>query len=748
MIKACPKPENCCALVMARAATLAIALALASAPLSPSARAQEESSRAEENVLHSDLGPIQVFGTDVETLNQPLTPQKVSKKKVETYQYTDVNRALRTTSGVYVREEEGQGLRPNIGLRGTNPDRSKKIVLLEDGVLIGPAPYSAPAAYFTPSMNQTESLDVFKGFAAIPYGPNSIGGAVNYQTPSVPLTQRTDFSGAYGSFNTSNLKLQSGGPAGAHGYFVQLARLSSDGFKKIDGGGNAGFTQNQFLGKFDFKLSPKQSLNLKVGYNDENSHETYLGLSQTDFDANPYRRYSASANDLMKWHHTRVQLRHNWQISNTATLETVAYRHDLKRTWYRLDRFRSSSVNLRDVLNTPTGSNQIYYDVLRGTADSSSVGVSGEGELVLANNDRRYFAQGLQTKLAMDLNQHAMEFSARVHQDQIQRNHTADNFEMTNGRLQRTTAATQTDTLNRERATALTLVWLDNWRIGPWTLTPAVRYEDVSFEFDNHLTQTSSPRRDRFFVPGLAITRKIGDRFSIRTSVNQAATVAGLSSDGGERREEAMNYEVELKHRDPLANQEFNLTLFRNDYRNLTGTCTVSAGCTSSQLDTQFNGGKARIEGVEFSAAKGLTAGAVSIPLQANVTYLAARFLSDFNSQSPEWGKGAVTIGDPLPYVPALQYSLSAGTEFKRFKQDFTLVYQSSVFDQAVSQNRVTVPAFTVLDWAARLQLSKQQTLTAKIDNVLGKDYAVAARPFGWRPGKPQAFQIGWTYTF
>ena len=97
-------------------------------------------------------------GDGQQELNRPLTAKTVDRKKIETFQYTDVNRALKQSPGVYAREEDGQGLRPNIGLRGTNRDRSKKISIYEDGVLAGPAPYSAPAAYYMPSIGDAESL--------------------------------------------------------------------------------------------------------------------------------------------------------------------------------------------------------------------------------------------------------------------------------------------------------------------------------------------------------------------------------------------------------------------------------------------------------------------------------------------------------------------------------------------------------------------------------------------------------------
>lgn len=696
----------------------------------------------------SNLGPIEVFGTGVEALSRPLEPVKVDRKKVETYQYTDVNRALKNTSGVYVREEDGQGLRPNIGLRGTSPDRSKKVVMLQDGVLIGPAPYSAPAAYYTPTMNHVESLEVFKGFAGVPYGPNSVGGAVNFITPTVPFEWRNELNAAYGSFNTLNLKGSTGGPVGQNGFLLQGSRFESDGFKKLDGGGDTGFKQNHFLGKFEFALSSNLRLMLVGGYGDEDSRETYLGLSRDDFDASSYRRYSASSLDEMKWKHTALQTRLTYQISDTAVLDTNVYRHDFDRTWYRLDRFRETTVSLRGILNDPRGTNAGYLNILRGDADSSSQGPGGQ--LILVNNHRRYASQGIQSRWVQEFNEgfhkHALEVSARLHHDFILREHDSDRYEMTSRRMQRTTDPTQVDTRNRERALATSISVLDNWQMGSWTLTPVARFEKIDYGVRDHLAGTETTRDDSFWVPGLAVTKLWRDKYSLRTSVNEATTAAGLSSTGSEQREKAVNYEVEFKYRDPERNQETSALFFYNDYQNITGTCSVSGGCTLA-TDVQFNGGKALITGFELATAKGFHAGQHYFPVQASLTLLTATFESDFTSDSPEWGTN-VRSGDPLPYVPRRQYLLSAGHEWGRIKHDLSIVYQSKVFDQAAVTGRQEIDAYGILDWAGEFRLTERSRLTGKIDNLLARQYAVSSRPFGYRPGKPQSFQLGWIYRF
>lgn len=695
----------------------------------------------------TQLAPVQVFGSGTQFLSRPMTPAKVDKYKMETYQFTDVGRALKQAPGVYTRDEDGQGLRPNIGLRGTNPDRSKKITLMEDGVLIGPAPYSAPAAYYTPSVIHTESMEVFKGFAGLPFGPNSVGGAVNYITTEIPSEAGVKATFTGGAFETRQAKVSAGSPTPFGGYLLEGSHLRTNGFKKLDGGGDTGFKHNSLLGKIRFDLpGAGHNLQLTSSYSDEDSHETYVGLSDEDFDSTPYRRYSSTANDRMRWQHSKFQLRHQLPVGETGAIETTAYHHRFHRAWYRLDRFRNTSVNLRDILRDPTGANAPYYSILRGDADSSTLGAT-DGQLVVVNNDRSYISQGIQSRASYILGAHSLELFARYHMDEIDRNHTSDRYEMVSGRTLRTADPTQTDTLNTDRARALSISLQDNWDVGALTFTPVVRWESAEFDFKDDISGNKRSRRDEVWLPGLGVTRRIGEYHSVRASVNRAATLAGISIDGSERREEATNYEVEYKYAESPRSQEASVTFFYNDYQNITGTCSASGGCTLGQFDEIFNGGKAVVQGLELRAAKGFYAGPVHMPVQLTYTLIEAEFRNDFASNAPDWGIGNVQSGDPLPYVPRTQLSFSFGTEYGSWKQDLTLTHQSASFDQATA-GRKEIPAYGIVDWVGAYYFTRTNKLTLKADNLLGREYIASARPYGLRPGKPRTIQLAWTCQF
>ncbi len=113
----------------------------------------------------------------------------------------DINRILRRVPGVNIREEDGYGLFPNISLRGVDPARASKVTIMEDGILMAPAPYSAPSAYYMPNTGRMSGIEVMKGSSQVKYGPHTTGGAINFLSTPIPTTQQVYSKSTFGMYN-------------------------------------------------------------------------------------------------------------------------------------------------------------------------------------------------------------------------------------------------------------------------------------------------------------------------------------------------------------------------------------------------------------------------------------------------------------------------------------------------------------------------------------------------------------------
>ena len=257
---------------------------------------------------------VTIIGHKADIADIPGSAHVIDTEELEVFAQSDILRVLRSVPGVYVQEEEGFGLRPNIGIRGSGLDRSARIALLEDGVLIAPAPYSAPSAYYFPTQRRMSSLEVLKGPAAVVIGPRTTGGAINMISTPIPESTGGNIDVRWGNHGGNDAHLNFGSRGERVSWLLETVQSASDGFKHIDGpvGGDTGFDLEDYVAKLQIDSDPAsrvyQSLRFKVGHTDQSSDATYLGLTDEDFAADPYRRYAASAGDNIVSDHQQYQL--------------------------------------------------------------------------------------------------------------------------------------------------------------------------------------------------------------------------------------------------------------------------------------------------------------------------------------------------------------------------------------------------------------------------------------------------------
>jgi Fe(3+) dicitrate transport protein len=236
--------------------------------------------------------------------------------------------ALRKATGVNVRDEEGFGLRPNIGLRGLNPTRSSKVLLLEDGLFVTYAPYGDNASYYHPPIERFQSIEVMKGSSQIAYGPVTVGGVINYLTPAPPLDPSGYAMVTAGNREFLDAKVAYGGTWGSTGFLVDATRKQGDGARD-----NVHSEVNDVTLKLVQTLGPRQTLTLKGNYYGEDSNVTYSGLRQAEYEQDP--RQNPFANDYFYGDRYGASATHSLLLRSDALLTTQLYGMTFSRDWWR-----------------------------------------------------------------------------------------------------------------------------------------------------------------------------------------------------------------------------------------------------------------------------------------------------------------------------------------------------------------------------------------------------------------------------
>lgn len=693
----------------------------------------------------------------------PGSAHAIDSDLLERFESNDIHTVLAAVPGVFIREEDGYGLRPNIGMRGTDSNRSAKIALMEDGVLIAPAPYSAPAAYYFPLITRMRRIEVLKGPAAIQHGPNTVGGALNLITAPIPRHRELALDVAGGTELYGKAHVRGGDTVRTRaglpdvGWLLEGVKLRTDGFKELDGGGDTGFDKNSVMGKLRLEGSGRglyHQLSVKLGYSDEVSNETYTGLTDDDFADNPYRRYSATQLDRMRWRHTQAQISHRVQVPGVIDVTATAYRHDFTRAWRKLNGFNSATP-LGAVLAAPSsGNNGVFYAVLTGNEDT----LTADETLIITTNDRTFVSQGAQLVARAERSYwgttHAVEAGLRLHYDEVERLHYDDGYDMRAGELVRDMEMDRTvdlDSLQSSTAWAGHLLY--RLSVGDVRLTGGVRGEYIATHSQRFMVSGEAVAEDAIdndyavFIPGGGAVWQLSPALGLLVGVHKGFAPVSPGQAGTIEPENSVNYEAGLRWADFAASVE--VIGFFSDYQNLLGTCSFSSGCMSEQIGEDFSGGEVHTRGVEALASYGWRPGvAVEIPLSLSYTYQRAEFQTSFSSDNPLWGE--VAAGDELPYLPAHQVQLQAGVRGALWELAASGRYIAAMRDiagQGPLEETERTDAAMVVDLAASYSFQRWGKLYLNFNNLLDEVHVTSRRPYGARPGVPRQIVLGYKAT-
>ena len=647
---------------------------------------------------------------------------------------TDINQLLKTVPGVYVREEDGYGLRPNFGIRGATSERSEKVTLMEDGVLIAPAPYSNPAAYYFPTTMRIKGVEVLKGAPLLRYGPQTVGGVINMITTTIPESNAGSLTLAAIENNGVDLLASYGGRSGAVGWLVETAQRENEGFKNIDRSGrDSGYDIEDYMGKLAWQ-GESQSILFKAQRSQETSNETYLGLTDADFDRNEDRRYGLSSIDEMNNKHEGYNLSHKLNINDTMALTTTAYYNEFERDWFKL----SGGGSLIAAAN---GGDEIAQGILDGNVDTDG--------LKYKHNNRSYLSKGLQSELALNINSHSIHVGVRVHRDDMDRFQPQERYQQIGGSLVYTSTDSVTGSNNRLETAEATSVWLvDSWQASDkLALNTALRYEDVETSRRQYSTQNRSDtpslrsNNTQEWLPGLSATYQLNGNWQVLAGVHKGFSPLGGGAKSDEKPESSVNYEAGLRYDN---DQWFVEAIgFWSDFENKAENCSNGNPCSNGATSGSYVTGDAVIAGLEFQFSSSFLIGSMAVPVDVAYTYTQAEVSKDNINES-------LFDGDKLANIPKHIFSLRTGIETAMGWDNYVSIKYIDETCNAIgcAGTFVGTDAFVSADLISHYALNESVTVFLKVENVLDKRAIVSRSPDGARPNKGRMASVGFSMDF
>lgn len=649
----------------------------------------------DEQALEKLAGSVAIIEREALALKQPLSTQD----------------ALKAVPGVVIREEEGYGFIPNIGMRGLNPNRSQKLLVLEDGVPVAPGLFLANESYYSPRIERMESIEVLKGAAGLRYGPTTIGGVINYKTKNpqdgVELTTKA------GSHGYGLVGLDAGGGSASGDTIAGISAITSRG----DGFRHNGFDMTDVVLKGGRQINENQWLSAKFTYYDNEVNTSYVGLRKNEYLSNPDK--NPAPNDYFISDRQSFDINHEWDISSTVKLNTLLYWTQLSRDFWRRD-IQSKNAD--------------------GTTFRSCDSSLTLSQYCMTGRNRDFEMMGMDTRMFLTHSSFGLkneaEIGVRLHSDHLS-NKTVRSKTDPNART-----GTLTGNVT-EKAEGLALYAQNRFELSPQVaVTPGLRVENYQQKLKNELNGVGGSTSNTEIVPGIGATWQLVPQAQLFAGVfkgfSPAMTATAISSDGVDQQldaERSSNYEIGV--RGILQKLTYEATAFRMDFANQIINQSLSGAVDMA------NAGKTLNQGLEFALAYDLGSG---WKIDSNGTYVAtAEFKND--ALGPK--------GNRLPYAPEFTGNANISYNVGGLKLNLAAYYLTSQYADAANTELETddgtkgkIPAYTTFNVNAYYAVDKHLSLFASVKNLTDKKYIASRNPDGIFPGAERNVEVGASYTF
>lgn len=638
---------------------------------------------------------------------QPGSVAIVSSADLERTQPMSTEDALRSVPGIHIKGEEESAVVANIGIRGLSAADYKSLIL-EDGVPVAPGLFVGNQRYYNPRIQRMEEIEVLKGAAALRYGPNTIGGVINYKTKD-PI-DGVSIAGRIGSHNYREATLEAGGTSssGTAKGGIFYTRAKSDGFQ------DKGFDMEDLMLKGGMALGTNQWIGVKLTQYENDANISYRGLFLDAFNAGA--AYNPAPDDWFLTARKSLDINHQWDIAPDMTLNTLVYWSEMNRDYWRF------AVN--NAASTAAG-RWVYTDAVAG-------------------NNRSFERIGLDSRLnfahkSFGINNQA-EFGIRIM-----------NEEMVDQNINATRANPRSGPLTVDRVdSAISYALFGENRFDvteKLSLTPGLRIEQYEQKrVDRRNGANNGKTSNTEYLPGIGATYWLKPGAQLYGSVykafspplNAQSIVTGI--DQQLDAESSINMEVGV--RGQAGKLRYELTAFQMDFAN-----QITPGITGGLANA--NAGSTMHRGMEAAFGYGWDNG---FSLDTNLTWIPT---ADYREDRG----GGINRGNRLPYSPELLANVSLTYTSGPLKAMLSGLYvddqygdgdNSTPIVKPVGANAVwkgKLPSYHTFDLTGSYDVSKQLKLTAAIKNLTDKRYIAGLRQ-GIYAGPERSFELGAKYKF
>jgi Fe(3+) dicitrate transport protein len=688
---------------------------------------------------------ILILGTKDRLAKIPGSSAEITTEKLELGRPFSLNEALRQVPGLIVRDEEGIGLRPNIGVRGLNPTRSAEVLLLEDGIPVSFAPYGDNASYYHPPIDRFDRVEILKGAGQIAFGPHTVGAVINYLTPS----PTDDFSGKLGAKignrDFYDLKARLSGTAGAVGLLFDATLKEADGARD-----NMHSRLLDVNGKAVIDVSETHSLTLRGNFYDENNQQPYSGLTLAEFTANT--RFNPFVNDDFDVQRFGLSATHAWDATDQLKLLTTIFYTHVDRAWWRQS---SNSLQRPNDASDPR---------CGGMANLLTT-CGNEGRI------RKYEVFGVEPRGRVTFDFGEIDFGVRFQTERQRR--TQLNGDTPTARTAGTSVNAGLREMNNRSVDAWSGFVQPRFDFGDISVTPGVRVEHIKYKRTNLLNGTIGKAQTTEVIPGVGISWTVSDSLTGFAGVHRGFSPPGVADiidgTGGAfdlDAETSWNWEAGFRAK-PVPGISANITYFRLDFSNQVIAASLAGGVTANP-SAPLNAGKTVHQGLEASVeinGKDVWAtGDLNPFLRVAHTWVpTAKFRSDRFLRPVDQISGATLSaaallnvrGNRLPYAPKHALTATAGVSWTQgHSVQAEYVYVSSQFGDdlntkpiVASGQRGRIPGYGIVNLTANVAVADGVTLIATAKNVFDKTYIVDLGR-GILTAQPALFQGGVSWKF